>query len=62
MCPKRVRLYLPRGVAGMAAGGAAGLVWAQTGIFQPSHQPRAEPAQAPPRELLAACLPRAQDC
>lgn len=46
----------------MAVGGAAGLVWAQTGIFQPSHEPAAEPAQAPPRELLAACLPRAQDC
>jgi hypothetical protein len=46
-CPKRVRLYLPRGVPGIAVGGVTGLVWAQTGIFQPSHQPRAEPLPRP---------------
>lgn len=44
----------------MTFGGAAGLVWAQTGILQPSHQPRAEPAQAPPLScwLLACHAPR----
>lgn len=37
-----------------------GLVWAQTGIFQPCHRPRGEPAPAPPVFcwLLACHAPR----